>query len=140
MHYSNDILLFIPQRHPFVMVDKLLYADEITATGSFLVTADNILYNDGFFSEAGLLENMAQTVAASRGYKQQKENNPVAGGYIVGVKNFEIFFLPKLNDVLTTVIVVTGKMFNMTVIACKVSLNDVLVAQCELKIFSHTRE
>ena len=140
MNYSDDILLFIPQRYPFVMIDKLLYADEVTATGTFLVTADNILCEAGLFSEAGLLENIAQTVAAARGYKQQRENNPVAGGYIAGVKNFEVFFLPAINDVLTTEIVVTGKMFNMTAIAGKISLNDSLVAQCEMKIFSHTRE
>jgi len=140
MHFSDNILLFIPQRQPFVMIDELLYADEETATGKFLITADNILCEDGFFSEAGLLENIAQTVAAGRGYKQQKENNPVAGGYIAGVKNFEVLFLPKINDVLTTVIVVTGKMFNMTAIAGKILLNDLLVAQCEMKIFSHTRE
>ena len=140
MNYSDDILLFIPQRYPFVMIDKLLYADEVTATGTFLVTADNILCEAGFFSEAGLLENIAQTVAAARGYKQQRENNPVAGGYIAGVKNFEVFFLPAINDTLTTEIVVTGKMFNMTAIAGKILLNDSLVAQCEMKIFSHTRE
>lgn len=140
IHYSDDILLFIPQRAPFVMVDKLLYADEIIATGVFTVTADNIFFENGFFNEAGLLENIAQTVAASRGYKQQKENNPVAGGYIAGVKNFEVFLLPVLNDMIKTEIAVTGKMFNMTAIFGKVLLNDRLVAQCEMKIFSHTRE
>ena len=140
MNCSDDILLFIPQRYPFVMVDKLLYADEITATGTFRVTADNMLCEAGFFSEAGLLENIAQTVAASRGFKQQKENNPVAGGYIAGVKNFEVFFLPAINEVLKTVIIVTGKMFNVTAIDGKVFLGETLVAQCEMKIFSHTRE
>ena len=122
MHFSNDILLFIPQRAPFIMVDKLLYADEEKATGTFTVTAANIFCEDGFFNEAGLLENIAQTVAAGRGYKQQKENTPVAGGYIAGVKNFEVFFLPSINDVLTTEIFVTGKLFNMTSIAGKVIL------------------
>jgi len=140
INYSDDILLFIPQRYPFVMVDKLLYADEITATGSFLLTCDNILCENDFFSEAGLLENIAQTVAAARGYKQRRENNPVAGGYIAGVKNFEVFSLPAINEVLKTVIVVTGKMFNMTAIDGKVFLNDSLIAKCDMKIFSHTRE
>ncbi|MEP6465477.1 MAG: 3-hydroxyacyl-ACP dehydratase [Parafilimonas sp.] len=140
MKCTDDILLFIPQRYPFVMIDKLLSADEVNATGTFLIKAENILCEEGFFSEAGLLENIAQTVAATRGYKQQKENNPVAGGYIAGVRNFEVFSLPAINDVLITQITVTGKMFNMTAISGRVLLNDTLVAQCEMKIFSHTRE
>ena len=140
MNISNDILQFIPQRPPFVMVDKLLYADEEKATSSFTITFDNILCEDGFFSEAGLMENIAQTIAAGRGYKEQMENKPVAGGYIAAVKNFEVFFLPQINDVLTTEIAVTGMLFNITIVTGKILLNGSLVAQCEMKIFSNTND
>ena len=43
----ENILSFIPQRYPFVMVDPLLYADEKTATTDFTVTAENIFCEDG---------------------------------------------------------------------------------------------
>jgi predicted hotdog family 3-hydroxylacyl-ACP dehydratase len=140
MNISNDILEFIPQRRPFVMVDKLLYADEEKATTNFTITSGNILCEDGFFSEAGLMENIAQTIAAGRGYKKEMENKPIAGGYIAAVRNFEIFFLPKINDLLTTEIFVTGTIFNVTNVAGKILLNDSLVAQCEMKIFSNANE
>lgn len=137
---KENILEFIPQRYPFVMIDKLLYAYEEKATASFIVKADNILCEDGFFSEAGLLENIAQTIAAGKGYKEQMENKPVVGGYIAAVKNFQVFFLPEINDVLTTEILVTGKVFNMTAIEGKILLADALVAQCEMKIFSDAND
>jgi predicted hotdog family 3-hydroxylacyl-ACP dehydratase len=137
---SENILEFVPQRHPFVMVDVLLFANKETATTKFIVTKENVFCENDFFSEAGLLENIAQTVAAGNGYNEQQVNKKTSGGYIAGVKNFEVFVLPKINDVLTTEIIVTGKIFNMTSIAGKILLGDVLAAQCEMKIFSNSGE
>jgi predicted hotdog family 3-hydroxylacyl-ACP dehydratase len=135
---TENILQFIPVRYPFVMIDKLLHVDDESAASNFTVIAENIFFENGYFSEAGLLENIAQTVAAGNGYNEQIANKKVSGGYIVGVKNFEVFSLPKINDLLTTDIVVIGKLFNMTAIQGKIICNNNLVAQCEMKIFSNT--
>ncbi len=140
MNFSDDILQFIPQSHPFVMIDKLLYADLGNATTNLAITDENIFSEDGYFSEAGLLENIAQTIAAANGYNELLESKKMSGGYIAGVKNFEIFFLPKVNDILTTNTVITDKIFNMVSIAAKVMCNDKLAAQCEMKVFSNTNE
>jgi predicted hotdog family 3-hydroxylacyl-ACP dehydratase len=137
---KENILQFIPQRHPFVMVDQLLHANETSATATFSITADNIFCGNEFFSEAGLLENIAQTVAAGNGYNEQMANKKVSDGFIAGVKNFEVFFLPKINDELTTDIIVTGKLFNMTAISGKIICDNKLVAQCEMKIFSNIND
>lgn len=134
---TESILQFIPVRYPFVMVDKLLQVNTESATSNFTITAENIFCQNDYFLEAGLLENIAQTVAAGNGYNELIANKKVSGGYIVGVKNFEVFFLPKVNDLLTTNIVVTGKLFTMTAIAGKIVCNEKIVAQCEMKIFSN---
>jgi predicted hotdog family 3-hydroxylacyl-ACP dehydratase len=132
---SENILSFIPQRHPFVMVDTLLSADEKTAITSFMVTDENIFLEEDVFSEAGLMENIAQTVAAGAGYRESQVNKPAAIGYICAVKNFEVFVLPQLNDVLTTEAVITDRIFNATLIKGKIMCNTLLVAQCEMKVF-----
>ena len=54
------------------------------------------------FTEPGLLENIAQTAAARAGYEAKKENEPVRVGYIGAVKNFEVFDLPGLHDMIET--------------------------------------
>jgi predicted hotdog family 3-hydroxylacyl-ACP dehydratase len=131
----GNILSFIPQRYPFVMVDTLLFADEKTAKTGFTVIAGNIFCEEDEFSEAGLLENMAQTAAAGAGYRESKANKPAAIGYIGAVKNFEVFVLPQLKDVLTTETVITDKIFNATIIHGKIMCNTLLVAQCEMKVF-----
>ena len=132
---SENILSFIPQRYPFVMVDTLLSADEKTARTGFTVTAGNIFCEEDIFTEAGLLENIAQTAAAGAGYRKSQVNRPAAIGYIGAVKNFEVFVLPQLNDVLCTETVITDKIFNATLIKGKIMCNTLLVAQCEMKVF-----
>lgn len=130
---TESIIIYIPQRPPFVMVDNLLFADEEIARTNFTVAAENIFSEDGHFSEAGMLENIAQTAAAGAGYMAIKNKNAVAVGYIAAVKNFEIFFLPEINNVLTTETTKKEIVFNMIVVSGKVWSNAALAAQCELK-------
>lgn len=132
---KEHIQPLIPQRKPFVMIDALLYSDEkVTRTG-FQVKKENIFVVDGFFREAGLLENIAQTAAARVGYIVQKENKPAPMGYIGAVKNFEVFELPAINQELETEITITNQIFDITVITGTVTCNEKIIAQCEMKIF-----
>ena len=117
------------------MVGKLLYNDDNTTRSSFLIHADNVFVKDGLFQEGGLLENMAQTAALRAGYLAQSENEPIAVGYIGPVKDFEVFDLPKVGDELTTEIAIENQVFDVTVISGKVWHNDILLAQCEMKLF-----
>ena len=98
MENAENILSLIPQKPPFVMIGQLLHSDEMITRSRFRVTAENIFTINGRFTEAGLLENIAQTAAARAGYIAQLEHKPVEIGYIGAVKNLEIFELPKTND------------------------------------------
>jgi predicted hotdog family 3-hydroxylacyl-ACP dehydratase len=131
----EDILLLIPQRPPFVMVDKLLSSDKNSTLTAFRVTEENVLVVKGELSEAGLMENIAQTAAARAGYKAMMENKPVAVGYIGAVKNLEIFDLPKINDELVTEVKIEDRVFDITVISGTVRRNDIVMAHCEMNIF-----
>ena len=135
MGIEKNILSFIPQRPPFVMTGELVSATDLVTITKYVVAKENILLEDEIFTEAGILENMAQTAAAGAGYKAAKENKPVLKGYIGAVKNFEIFALPKVNDQLKTEVTETGKIFNMQTVQGKLWCNDQLLAQCEMKIF-----
>jgi predicted hotdog family 3-hydroxylacyl-ACP dehydratase len=135
MTSARNILSLIPQRPPFVMVDELLYCDESTTRTGFKVTDDNVLVVDGEFTEAGLMENIAQTAAARAGHMAELESKPVAVGYIGAVKNFEIFNLPKVNDELLTEIKIENQVFDVTIISGTVKCDGKVMAQCEMNIF-----
>ena len=135
MALDNNISSLIPQKPPFVMIDQLLHSDEMVTRSSFRITEDNVFTINGQFTEAGLMENMAQTAAARAGYMAGLENKPVEVGYIGSVKNLEIFGLPQTNDNIQTEIKIEDQVFNVSMISGRVWCNDKLIAQCEMKIF-----
>jgi len=132
---EENIQTLIPQKPPFVMIDKLLHSGETITQTSFLITEENIFVEIGEFSEAGLMENIAQTAAARAGYIARLENKPVSAGYIVAVKNLEIMGLPKINDELITEIKIENRVFEVILISGRICCKDKLVATCEMKIF-----
>jgi predicted hotdog family 3-hydroxylacyl-ACP dehydratase len=130
-----SILALIPQKPPFVMVGELLFSDDNITKTSFTITAYNVFVINGEFSEAGLMENMAQTAAAGSGNMARIENRAVTNGYIGQVKNFEIYSLPKVGDVLITEVKMEVQVFDAGIVSGKIWCNDMEVAQCEMKIF-----
>jgi predicted hotdog family 3-hydroxylacyl-ACP dehydratase len=134
--YIPDIASLLPQRPPFIMVDKLLFADETTARTSFLVTAESPLVDDGHFSEGGLLENIAQTAAAGSGYEALRTGGTVAMGFIVSVTNFVIADLPSIGDELFTETRVQMRIPDIIVISGVVNCKARVIATCEMKILT----
>ena len=133
--FEDDILSFIPQRAPFVMVDKILSSDATKTSSSFIIKEGNVFLENGFFKEPGLLENIAQTAAARAGSISKIENKPVDVGYIGAVKNFKIFSLPTIGDELLTEITIENQIFDVTLISGKILCNNIEIAYCEMKIF-----
>ena len=132
---TENIEALIPQRPPFVMVDKLIFCDERSSRSTMLVTQENIFVENGFLKEPGLVENIAQTAAARAGFISSNEKKPVQIGYIGGIKNLEVFALPKTNDTIETEITIENHIFDVTIISGEITCKGKLLAQCEMKIF-----
>src|SRR6266404_8185151 len=92
---------FIPQRTPFVFVDKLLHVDDKASYGSFEILEGNIFVKSGFYSTSGMVESMAQTAAAGTGYLFNIENKRVPIGYIGAVQKLEVVDWPPANAEIT---------------------------------------
>lgn len=131
----KDILAFIPQRPPFVMVDELVAADGTTGTTKFKVSADNIFVLNGRLTEPALVENIAQTAAARIGYICSQKKEPVPVGFIGAVQNLLVMDLPEVGQVLETEIAIKNQVFDITVITGKITCKGTVLAQCEMKIF-----
>lgn len=137
---ENNILPLIPQKPPFVMIDKLLYSDEKSTCSGFVIPSDNLFVENGVFGVPGLVENIAQTAAARVGYIARQENVPVPIGYIGAIKNLEIFNLPEVNDELETEITIENQVFDVTIISGRVKCKKLILAQCEMKIFINLQQ
>jgi len=132
---QDNITSVIPQRAPFVMIDQLVSCNEACSNTTFKVTTENVLVNDGELSEAGIIENIAQTAAAGIGYVTLQSNRPVVIGYIAAIKNLEVFAQPKVGDVIETNVTITNQVFDMTIVSGNVKCKGTLLAKCEMKIY-----
>lgn len=59
----------LPQKFPFVMVDKMYSFTETSLISGLDIQKDNIFIDNNIFLEAGLIEHMAQSVALHTGYQ-----------------------------------------------------------------------
>ena len=130
-----DILQFIPQRPPMVMVEKLHKAEGGQTIGSFEIKEDNIFCKDGFLQEPGLIENIAQTAAVGVGFEYRNEDKDVPTGYIGAVQKLTIHKRPKIGADIITEINVEHKVFNTTLINAKITCDEELIADGSMKIY-----
>jgi len=133
---GEEILEYIPQRAPFVMVDKVFEKGDNYLISGFSIKSDNILVSDGYFQEGGLAENIAQRAALLAGTKYRDNGKEVPVGYIVGIKNLTILKLPTSGTEVYTKTTITHDMMNIQVVEGEVfDENDQKIAGCELRIF-----
>jgi predicted hotdog family 3-hydroxylacyl-ACP dehydratase len=130
-----NITSLIPQRPPFVMIDRLIWNDEKKTRTAFVIEKDNIFLENGWFTEPGLVENIAQTAAARAGYMASLDNLPVRVGYIGALKNLIIYSLPIVDEELETEITLQHQIFDVSLVSGKVTCNRQVIAECEMKIF-----
>jgi 3-hydroxyacyl-[acyl-carrier-protein] dehydratase len=131
---EKSIKTFIPQREPFIMVDRIMSSDGERTVTSFYINEENIFSEQGFFREPGMIENIAQSVAAGRGYEGSKENKAPQIGFIGSVKALSIHFFPKVNSEIRTEIQILNKVLNFTSVAGKIFSDNKIAAECELVI------
>jgi predicted hotdog family 3-hydroxylacyl-ACP dehydratase len=125
----------IPQKPPMVMVDRLLPSPEGIVRTGFLIRPDNVLFHQGHLTEAGLIENMAQTAAAGTGMRPAREGEFPPVGYIGGIRNLKIFSYPVAWQEITTTVQILHEVSEASVVKATVFLGDTLIASAELKIF-----
>jgi predicted hotdog family 3-hydroxylacyl-ACP dehydratase len=130
-----NILDLLPQRPPFVMIDRLQHYDPKRTVTTFLVSRNSIFFDNERLTEAGLIENMAQTCAARMGYiNKEIEGGTVKLGFIGSIKNMSIYRLPLEGETITTEINVLEEVFQMTLVNVSVRSSDSLIADGEMKI------
>jgi len=129
-----DITLYIPQRPPMVMVDELVRAEADLAVTRFTILRDNLFLVSNRLGEPGLVENIAQTIAAMVGYNCFLKNIPVPIGYIAAVKDLKIASLPAEGSVIETTVIITNQVMDVTVVKGKVEQAGNVICSCEMKV------
>lgn len=123
----------IPQKKPFVMIDKLIHFSEKTIKAGLKVVEDNLFFHSNVFQEAGLIEHMAQSVALHTGYDfyLQKKDAPV--GYIGSISSVEVQRLPLLGEELETTVEIIQEFAGITLVKIEVKIKEEFIASCQMK-------
>jgi predicted hotdog family 3-hydroxylacyl-ACP dehydratase len=130
-----NVLDLLPQKPPFVMIDRLLHCDMTMTCTSLLVTDDNIFCDESRLTGPGIVENIAQTCAVRIGYiSKYVRHEPIKLGFIGAIRDMDIFRLPCVGEVLTTRVEVREEIFQMTLVSASVKVGEELIASCEMKI------
>ncbi|QED36995.1 hypothetical protein FK178_04385 [Antarcticibacterium arcticum] len=133
--FITRVLDLIPQKPPFVMVDTLFDYTPLTGVTGFDIPPDNILVENGIFSEAGLIEHMAQSMSLHRGYQ-----GFIGGltkpktGFIGVIKSVEIIELPKAGTKLRTYVEILHEVMNVTSVSARTENEEgKVIALSEMK-------
>lgn len=130
-----DIHELLPQQEPFVMVDKLIHFDMEKTVTETLVTSDNIFSEDGLFTPAGVIENIAQTCATRIGYiNKYILKKGIQLGFIGAIKGLKIYRCPKVGETVQTTILTIEEIFGMTLVKATVCAGEEIIAESEMKI------
>tara|TARA_R110000751_G_scaffold295678_1_gene404340 strand:+ start:8366 stop:8803 length:438 start_codon:yes stop_codon:yes gene_type:complete len=123
----------IPQKAPFVMVDKLIHYSEEKVIAGFTPPPSNLFAYNNTFMATGLIEHMAQSVALHTGYRYFLKNEPAPTGYIGAIKSAEILELPTVGHELITTVTILHEILGVTLVRIQVICNGKITANSEMK-------
>lgn len=122
----------LPHREPMLLVDSLISFSETSIVSNLTILSSNIFVQNNYFQEAGLLENMAQTVALHTGYNGMLFEVPPRVGYIGAIKQATFEQLPIVGDTIKTEATITYNAIEMTMVNVVVFLKEEKIASATM--------
>lgn len=131
----NDISLdqLLPQKPPFIMIDRLVSNDDIYSVAELEIREDNVFFIDGCLTTAGLVENIAQTCAAGIGYRFLDKGLAVKVGVIGAVNNLSVQRLPRKGEKIMTTVKFMEEVFQMTLFEAVIHCGEEELARGTIK-------
>lgn len=132
---SIDIHELLPQQEPFVMIGCLTHFDMIRTVTETKIQENNIFVENGMFSASGLIENIAQTCAARIGFVNKYIlKKGIQIGFIGAIKDLRIHSIPKVGDVIMTVVDVQEEIFGMILAKAEITCGENILVETNMKI------
>jgi len=130
---KNAVENLLPQKFPFVMVDKMYSFTETSLISGLDIQKDNIFIDNNTFLEAGLIEHMAQSVALHTGYQFFLKNEKAPTGYIGSIKEIEIKKLPQVSNNIQSTVTILQEFAGITLVNIVTTLNNEEIAKGQMK-------
>lgn len=117
------------------MIGCLTHFDMIRTVTETKIQENNIFVENGTFSASGLIENIAQTCAARIGFVNKYIlKKGIQIGFIGAIKDLKIHSIPKVGDVITTVVDVQEEIFGMILAKAEITCGENILVETNMKI------
>jgi len=126
---------YIPQRPPIVMVDSYYGKDGVCSYTGLTPDDSSIFCEDGFFTESGIIEHMAQSAAVVAGVDCKSRGVEIPIGFIGAVSKLKIERLPASGTSLHSTVSEIQKFQDISLVSVLVENQGERIAYGELKIF-----
>lgn len=123
----------LPQKSPFVLVDKMYAYSEISLISGLKIQSDSLFFQKECLAESGLIEHMAQSVALHTGYQFYLKKEPAPTGYIGSIKEIQIFDLPKRDQEIQTTVTILQEFAGITLVDISTTCNQKEIAKGQMK-------
>lgn len=119
-----------------LLVDRLLEAEELQSMSEMTVRADMVFVGeDGVLDGVAYAEIIAQSLAAMEGFLQLEGFGSNREGYLLGVRNIELFGQARVGDTLRISVQKVGKYGDFGIARGEVRNGDTLIASGEVKVW-----
>ena len=143
---NKDFKDFLPHREPMLLVKDLLHIDNESVSSGLPIVKNCIFVKNELLSEAGLIENAAQTSTAIVGQGFFLDNDLTGEsnkliGYINAIRKIEIFQLPKIGEYLTTKASLISRSDTNSMCICNIKCSSFikkkLIVDCTFNFIIH---
>lgn len=129
-----EIEKYIPQRAPMIMVTGFHGIKDECFHTSLDICPNNIFCSGRHFTEAGIIEHIAQSCAFRNGYMALQASEKVKLGFIGAVTNMRIFMLPAVGERLQCTVRVEQEFLGISLVKASVTCNGKTVAEGKVKV------
>jgi len=143
---NKEFKTFLPHRGSMLMVKDLLGIGDESVSSGLPILESCIFVKNGYLTEAGLIENAAQTSTAivGQGFFLEDdltgESNKLVG-YISAIKKVEVFHIPKVGEYLTTKATLISRLDTDSVCICNIKcstfVENKLIVDCTFNFLIH---
>ena len=142
MELPLDAEMLLPHRKPMRLIDSLNASDGKSGSTSAIFATDSpfVIDRKGRIERLALLELIAQTYAASKGYEDLVDDIDVSQGYLVGISNAVYYCDAYARQDLLIKVESEEAFDNFHLAAGEVWRDDTLLMKAKLKIWISSEE
>lgn len=124
------------QKSPMILFDRLTAVSRHYSETWYSVPENGVFVVGNCLVEAGLIENMAQTISAGYGYNQRIRGKEILKGYLVSLKNLTIHRLPEVGTEIRTVVQFETSALDFKIFKGQIWILDDQIVESELRIYT----